>query len=390
MGCSTQRATAGRGLPPPSSAAAVARDAGGSSERPRRIAAARAGGGARTAGGVKGASSGTGCRQRGATHPPNTIAKGASAGCLPPLAAVRRLCPQRARGGGHTISSPPAPLPQSLPKLAGSTPPLSLWSATAPPRTDHPPTLLRPQSSPTGGLNPRFAVVGRVAVGTAATFVEARRPRRSLPTRRQSATATGPPDGKDRRLLARRHSFSGTETAPGPGPWIRRRVAGGRPHLPAGTRSLLPSVPPPLAPRSRLQPPSPPQPVPWRPPAGRHPPPRAGTETCCKKGLKCGHGASRNLQTSPTIRMNEFQSLQAFLRFFATTVLAGPCSPSYQLETHGHRPVRPHRIWGHRLEAKCLVGVFAFRVGTARIPQGQAFLGFGSRVETLPECQCVP
>jgi len=92
---------------------------------------------------------------------------------------------------------------------------------------DHPPTPLRPESSPNGGLNPRFAVGGRVAVRTAATFVEARRPGLSLPTRRQSATATGPPEEKDLRRLGRRLSFSGTDAAPEPAPRMGRRVAGG-------------------------------------------------------------------------------------------------------------------------------------------------------------------
>jgi len=98
-------------------------------------------------------------------------------------------------------------------------------------------------------------------------------------------------------------------------------------------------------------------------------------------------GGSRNLQSSPTVRMIDFQSLQDSLRFFATTVLAGRCR---QLEYHDHRPVRLDRIWGHRLEVKSLVGVLSCRVGTAKRPQRQFCAGFRHDVETLPDCQCVP
>jgi len=93
----------------------------------------------------EGPCSGTACHQSGTINPPQNTAKGAPAGRLRQLAAVRGLRPRRGGGDGDTIRSL-ASFPQSLPKLTGSSPLWTVRTTKAPQRTIHPLWPLPPQS----------------------------------------------------------------------------------------------------------------------------------------------------------------------------------------------------------------------------------------------------
>lgn len=213
-------------------------------------------------------------------------------------------------------------------------------------------------------------------MGTAEMYFQARGPRRTAPPRRRSAAPTESPIGKSRRRPARRKSLSGTDTVRGRHQrmlrWVpvdhhiyphvevrccrhgrsrcRRRPCCSRRYRRCRCRGERRRV----GDRRRL------------------PELNRAAESYLTRRL----GGCRFLQSSPTIHMNIFQSLQILLRDFPTTVSAGPCGRSHGRECHAHRPVRLQTMWDLRLDIKCAVCLFTIGVGKAEAPQRQDCVGF--------------